>query len=55
VVIVVAAKTAVIRSKTEILFLAAGYISSGINGSQGPKTKMRKRTQGVMLISPVCP
>jgi hypothetical protein len=33
----------------EILFSAAGYITKGINGSQGPKTKIRKRIQGVVL------
>ena len=34
-----------------ILFVAAGYITRGINGSQGPKTNMINRTQGVTLPS----
>ncbi len=32
-----------------MLCLAAGYIIRGINGSQGPKTNIVKRTQGVRL------
>ena len=34
-----------------ISFLAAGYITRGINGSQGPRTKMVNRTHGVTLPS----
>ena len=32
-----------------IFCLAAGYIISGISGSQGPKTNIVKRIQGVRL------
>ena len=32
-----------------ISFLAAGYITRGINGSQGPKTNIVNRTHGVTL------
>jgi hypothetical protein len=32
-----------------ILFWAAGYITSGINGSHGPKINMRKSIHGVVL------
>jgi len=32
-----------------ILCLAAGYITRGINGSQGPNTNIVNRTQGVRL------
>ena len=34
-----------------ILLSAAGYITKGINGSHGPKTKIRKRIQGVVLTT----
>jgi len=30
-----------------ILFWAAGYMTSGISGSQGPKIKIMKRTHGL--------
>ena len=33
----------------EILCSAAGYITRGISGSHGPKTKMRNKIQGVVL------
>ena len=33
-----------------ILFSAAGYISMGISGSHGPRTKMRNRIHGVMFF-----
>jgi len=33
------------------LSLAAGNMSSGIRGSQGPKTKIRKRIHGVMFAA----
>jgi len=36
-----------------MLFSAAGYIRMGIRGSQGPKTKMRNRIQGVVLTGSV--
>ena len=32
------------------LFFAAGYISNGINGSQGPNTKTVNKIQGVRLF-----
>jgi len=47
--IVVIPKTAVTRSIPNRLSSAAGYISNGINGSQGPKTNMVNSTQGVIL------
>ena len=34
-----------------ILLLAAGYIRTGIRGSQGPNTKIRKRIHGVVLAA----
>jgi hypothetical protein len=34
-----------------ILFWAAGYMTSGIRGSQGPKIKMMKRIHGVVLTA----
>jgi hypothetical protein len=44
-------KTAVTISIPEMLFWAAGYIKIGINGSQGPSTKITNSTQGVILVS----
>jgi hypothetical protein len=35
------------------LCFAAGYITIGINGSQGPKTNMANSTQGVVFIFPL--
>ena len=35
-----------------ILFWAAGYITSGINGSHGPNINMRKSIHGVVLNDP---
>lgn len=35
-------------TRAEILLLAAGYISSGISGSQGPNKKIVKSIQGVI-------
>ena len=37
------------RTAPEILFSAAGYITIGIKGSQGPKTNIRNRIHGVVL------
>lgn len=45
---VVAPKTRATRITPVMLALAAGYISIGINGSQGPMMNMVKRTQGVI-------
>ena len=47
VAIVVAPKTPVTNTTPDELLFAAGYISKGINGSHGPKTKIVKRIQGV--------
>ena len=44
---VVAAKTSVTRSIPKKLWVAAGYMSIGINGSHGPSTKMVNTIQGV--------
>ena len=49
VAIVTVPKTAVTISSPDKLFLAAGYMRIGINGSQGPNTKITKSAQGVML------
>jgi len=49
VVIVTSPKTIATATTANTLDLAAGYIMRGISGSQGPKTKMTKRTQGVTL------
>jgi hypothetical protein len=46
------AKTAVTSIIPETLCFAAGYIRMGISGSQGPKTKMVNKIQGVMLAFP---
>ena len=35
-----------------MLAFAAGYIRMGINGSQGPRTKIVKSTQGVIFVFP---
>jgi hypothetical protein len=40
-------KTAVTQKSVRKLKLAAGYINSGINGSQGPKTKIVNSIHGV--------
>ena len=40
--------TVVTSSTPGRLSWAAGYISSGISGSQGPSTKITKMTQGVI-------
>lgn len=38
-------------SKTPlVLYSAAGKISTGINGSQGPSTKMANKIQGIMFL-----
>ena len=37
------------RITSKIFPFAAGYIRSGIKGSQGPKTKIVNKTQGVRL------
>ena len=46
--IVVRPKARVTRTTPNKLCLAAGYMRRGISGSQGPKTKMVKRIQGVI-------
>lgn len=48
---VVKAKTDATRMTPGMLCLAAGYMTSGIRGSQGPKTKIVKSIQGVKLAS----
>lgn len=50
--IVAAAKTAVTRITEEAPKRAAGYITIGMSGSHGPKTKIVKRTHGVMFAFP---
>jgi hypothetical protein len=49
VVIVTIAKRTDTMTAPEKLFLEAGYITNGIRGSQGPKTKIRKSIHGVVL------
>lgn len=55
VAMVMTANTDVTTTRPKILLCAAGYISSGIKGSQGPKTKMINRVHGatfaVVLLS----
>lgn len=41
------------RIAPAVLFCAAGYISTGIRGSQGPKIKIRNSIQGVIEGFPV--
>ena len=43
---VVIVKTPTTRNIPEILLFAAGYMSSGIKGSQGPRTKIVNKIQG---------
>ena len=47
---VAALKTTATSIVPDRLCLAAGYINNGISGSQGPRTKMVKSTQGVILF-----
>ena len=47
---VVIPKTNAIAATEAILASAAGYIRSGINGSQGPKTKIVNRIHGVIFF-----
>lgn len=42
-------KTPVTIINPEVLCLAAGYMRSGISGSQGPKMKIVKRIHGVIF------
>ncbi len=51
VAIVTIPKTPVTSTRPKVLLLAAGYISSGIRGSQGPNTKMVKSIQGVRFFA----
>ena len=39
------------RTIPEILLFAAGYMSNGIRGSQGPSTKTVNKIQGVMSLA----
>ena len=48
VAIVVVPNIAVTRTTCHIWPLAAGYMSNGISGSQGPNRKMVNRTHGVI-------
>ncbi len=48
--IVVIPNTDVTNIKPGTLFVAAGYIKIGIRASQGPKMKIVKSTQGVILF-----
>ena len=48
--IVITPKIEATSTTFNMLFLAAGYIIRGINGSQGPKTNIVKSTQGVRLV-----
>jgi hypothetical protein len=50
VIIVAIAKTHVTATKPKRLFLAAGYISRGINGSHGPKINTVKSIHGVIFF-----
>ena len=50
--IVTTPKMAVTITRLHKLPMAAGYISRGISGSQGPKINIVKRTHGVMLFFP---
>lgn len=50
VAIVITAKMPVTSDKAKKLFFAAGYISMGINGSQGPRIKIIKSTHGVIFL-----
>ena len=43
-------KTMLIRTRPDMLFCAAGYISIGISGSQGPRMKMTNNIQGVRFF-----
>ena len=47
---VITEKTIITKIKPTVLCLAAGYISIGIKGSQGPKTKIVNKTHGVILM-----
>ena len=49
VLMVTALKTTATRIVPDKLCFAAGYISNGISGSQGPSTKIVKRIHGVMF------
>ncbi len=51
VIIVTTLNTMVTSTKPKILLFAAGYISKGIKGSQGPKIKIVKSIQGVRLFA----
>ena len=42
---------AVTIKSAEKLVFTAGYIKVGINGSQGPKTKMVNNIHGVMFVA----
>ena len=48
VMMVANAKTIVMSANNHRLPAAAGYIKSGMSGSQGPKRKIVKRIHGVM-------
>gem|GEM_PF-3195049 len=50
--IVAAPNTPATNAAPARLPLAAGYIRSGISGSQGPNTKMMNKTQGVAFLVP---
>ena len=51
VAVVTVPKTAVTPIKSKSPPLAAAVIISGISGSQGPKTKMMNKTQGVTALA----
>ncbi len=52
VMIVIPPKIPATSTKAKRLLFAAGYISMGINGSQGPRTNIVKSTHGVILLVP---
>ena len=51
VVMVTTPKTIATATIANTLDLAAGYMMSGISGSQGPKTKMINKTHGVTFAA----
>ena len=50
VTIVTTPKTPATSTRPKVLLFAAGYISKGIKGSQGPNTKIVKSIHGVRFF-----
>lgn len=48
--IVIPPKITVTSDRAKRLFFAAGYMSMGINGSQGPRIKIINSTHGVIFL-----